>query len=159
MYKYKILFFILLCCFGFLISIPIYAAQDPVLPGTTNVEVKQDTGRVDCSKCNTSDCKQYCGDYQLNDLLSLANKIIKIILSVIGSVAFLFFVYGGIIFLFSGGSEERVKKGRDILIASIVGLIITFGSVLIVDFAMKALGVSNNDWKVSNWFEQSNTKK
>ncbi|GEM_PF-2633934 len=81
-----------------------------------------------------------CDD--VNDLLQLAIGIGEWIFKISGSVAFLMFVYGGFMMVLSTGNSERVKKGRDILAAAVVGLIIIFGAYMIVGFVLNTLGVT-----------------
>jgi hypothetical protein len=85
------------------------------------------------------------GDCQLNDMVQVIVNVSDWILSIVGSVALLFFVYGGFVFIFSGGSEEKVKQGKQILIGSIIGLFIVFGSFLIIKYAEKFLGAEGAD--------------
>ncbi|MBI2990021.1 MAG: hypothetical protein HYY51_02405 [Candidatus Magasanikbacteria bacterium] len=62
--------------------------------------------------------------------------------ALIGSLAFVMFVYGGFMMIFSAGNAERVKKGQQILIAAVVGLIIAFSAYLLIRFVLDALDVS-----------------
>lgn len=60
-------------------------------------------------------------------------------LAIIGAVAFLFFIYGGVMLLISGGEAERVKKGRDAIMGAIIGLLIVFGAQMLVRFVIQGL--------------------
>jgi hypothetical protein len=44
----------------------------------------------------------------------------------------------------SAGSSDKVKKGLDIIKAAVVGLVITFASVLIINLFFGGLNVSWN---------------
>ncbi len=45
----------------------------------------------------------------------------------------------------AGGSEERLKDGKKIILSSVIGLAITLGSVLILNVVEKALkGIIGN---------------
>jgi len=59
---------------------------------------------------------------------ALIGRVINSILGVVGSLALLMFVYGGLTWMTSSGNSEKVKKGRDILIWSAIGLVIIFAS-------------------------------
>lgn len=79
------------------------------------------------------------------------NKIIEVfinfgsfMLGIIGSVALVFFVYGGFMMIISMGNAERVKKGRDILVAAVVGIVIAFSAYALVNFVLDALQVSGD---------------
>lgn len=82
------------------------------------------------------------GDYKLEYIREYAIYIAKIILGLVGSASLLAFVIGGVMFLISGGSQERIKKGTEIIKAAVIGIIITFSSVLIINFFLGGLGVN-----------------
>ncbi len=69
----------------------------------------------------------------------LIGKIINAILGVVGSLALLMFVYGGLVWMTSGGNQEKIKSGRDTIVWSAIGLIIIFVSYGLVRFLI--LGV------------------
>lgn len=93
-----------------------------------------------------------CGAYTLNDMVSVLANVATFILGIVGSLALLMFTYGGVTFLLSGGNSEKVQKGQQILIGSVIGLAIVFTSFTIITFAMSALGITDS-WWVSSWFE------
>ncbi|MBI5732122.1 MAG: hypothetical protein HY982_02055 [Candidatus Magasanikbacteria bacterium] len=72
-------------------------------------------------------------------LLGWAGKAIKGFIGLTGAIALLFFVYGGFLWLTSLGSPDKIKKGKDIFVWSVVGLIIIFSSYLLVDFVIRGL--------------------
>ena len=59
---------------------------------------------------------------------ALIGKIINTVLGVVGSIALLMFVYGGITWMTSSGSPEKVKHGRDTIVWSAIGLAIIFSA-------------------------------
>lgn len=101
--------------------------------------------------CNPLDCREYCGDYNnIDSMLGIVIKVMGIILGLVGSLALLAFIYGGILFLTSAGSKERVEKGRKAIIGAIMGLIIVFTSYTIIGFVFKSFNIPN--WNSINWF-------
>lgn len=88
----------------------------------------------------SSDSNYATGDYEVNDILNIAIGVTKIILGVVGSITLLMFVYGGLMFLISAGSSEKVAKAKSILVAAVIGLLIVFTSYLIIRFVLSALG-------------------
>lgn len=74
-----------------------------------------------------------------SDPNQLLANIIKTALGVVGAIALVFFIYGGFMMLISGGSSDRVKKGRDTLMWATIGLVFIFGSYGIVSAVFSAL--------------------
>ena len=81
------------------------------------------------------------GDCQLNDAVNTLIAVAEFIFGISGSLALLMFMYGGFTWVTSGGSEQRITKGRDIVRNAVIGLIIVFMSAAIVQFALTALDV------------------
>lgn len=77
----------------------------------------------------------------INDLLMLLLKVGEYIFGIVGSLALVMFVAGGYMMIFSMGNSERVQKGRGILVAAVVGLVIVFSAYLIVNFFLDTLNV------------------
>ncbi len=75
----------------------------------------------------------------LNSFLKLGINVANYILGIVGALTLLMFVYGGVMMIISGGSADKVKKGKDIIIGSVVGLMIVFGSYLIISFVSKTV--------------------
>jgi hypothetical protein len=80
-----------------------------------------------------------CG---LGDFMKVAVWLAEWILSISGSLALLFFVYGGFTFLISAGSSEKITKAKTILVNAVIGLVIVFASYMIIDFTMETLDYS-----------------
>ncbi|MBT3418896.1 MAG: hypothetical protein HN429_01155 [Candidatus Magasanikbacteria bacterium] len=85
--------------------------------------------------------KGNCED--VNDLLEVLLNIAEFIFRIIGTVAFVLFIAGGFVMITSFGNAEKFKKGRDILIAATVGLIIAFSAFFLVRELLDVLGVAN----------------
>jgi len=81
-----------------------------------------------------------CGDCVLNDFLLMGVNAAGNVLGFLGVFALLFFVIGGIIWITSGGSAEKVKKGKDMIKGAVVGLIIVLVAFTIVRVIMEAFG-------------------
>ena len=76
------------------------------------------------------------GDVKISVLIG---RIIQSALGIIGALALLMTVYGGLILLSSRGGEG-VKKGKDIITWSIIGVAVILGSYALVSFAITGLG-------------------
>jgi len=73
------------------------------------------------------------------DIPTLIAAIIKYVLGFVGVIALVMFIIGGLIWMTSGGSAEKVKKGKDTLIWAVLGMGLVFFSYTIVSFVLKAL--------------------
>jgi hypothetical protein len=69
----------------------------------------------------------------------LVNSVIRTILGVVGALALFMFVYGGVLWMTSGGNSTRIEKGKDTLIWATIGLFIIFASYAILNFILTAL--------------------
>lgn len=101
--------------------------------------VPQATGSSDCPGGDAT----YCGNYKLNDFVSLAINVSKWILGIVGSLALVMFIYGGFLFLISGGSSDKISQANKIVVAAVIGLVIVLASFLIIKFVMGSMGL---DW-------------
>ena len=86
------------------------------------------------------------GTCSLNDMFRLAVSLSDIIISIIGSVVLLFFIYGGVVMLTSAGNKERVTKGRRIILGALTGLAFIFFSYSIIAFVAKTFGYTAEDF-------------
>ena len=78
-----------------------------------------------------------CGDCSLDDVLYIGVSIAENILKYLGVIALALFVLGGIIWITSGGSKEKVKKGVAIIKGAIIGMIIVIVAYSAVRIIMK----------------------
>ena len=78
---------------------------------------------------------QACG---LIDILRLGRAVVNFILRYVGVVALIFFLYGGIVWITSSGNPERIKKGKGVLVGSLIGLLIVFFAWQIVNLVICA---------------------
>ncbi|MFA5155725.1 MAG: pilin [Patescibacteria group bacterium] len=121
-------------------------------PGGTNIQCcRPGNGILPQATGKQSDCKNpatgnydanYCGDYAVNDFIALGINVAKWVMGIVGSLALIMFIYGGFMFLISGGSSEKVEKAKKIIIAAVIGLVIVFASYLIIKFVMQSMGLT-----------------
>ena len=137
--KKKILFFLTLLSLLFLPFISF--AQNP-----TSTE-QEEPARCICDRTcekgglmvEVSDECACCGCCQLIDVLRIVRGVANLILRWIGVIALVFFIVGGIMWLTSGGNVEQVKKGKQILVGTIIGILIVFLAWQIVNIVICAL--------------------
>ena len=76
---------------------------------------------VDISK----DCGN-TGDCTIDDIITVFNNVGNWILGVVGALVFLMYVWGGIQWLTSQGSPEKIGQGKKIIKTATIGLVIVF---------------------------------
>jgi len=122
-----IISFTFIFLFLFFIFLPKTQAAGIVPEGSVTTEVN--------GKETTTDKKE-SGSYTLDDFTILLINVAEWILGISGSLALLAFVIGGIMFLTSAGSRERVDQAKKIISGAIIGLAIVFFSYTIINFVL-----------------------
>lgn len=73
------------------------------------------------------------------NLFQIFGGVIKAAMGIIGSLALMVFVYGGVLWLTSAGNEERIKKGTNSMLWATIGIFVIFASYAILDVILKGL--------------------
>lgn len=58
-----------------------------------------------------------------------------------GVLALIAFILGGVTWMISGGDSSKIKKGKDMMIWAVMGLVIIFSAYAILTFIFTTLGV------------------
>jgi len=113
----------------------------PYLPKPANCPAGGTPTSKPCDPNNPA--SGYClpNPLQTTSVFDLAGRIIKAVFGVTGVIALIMFIWGGMLWMFSGGSPDKVKRGRDTLVWATLGIVIIFASYAIMDFLLgKLLG-------------------
>jgi len=70
---------------------------------------------------------------------TLIGRVIGAALGVAGVAALLMFIYGGYLWLISGGNPETIKKGKGTLVWAVIGLVVIFTAFVAVNFVIQVL--------------------
>lgn len=70
-----------------------------------------------------------CG---IDDFILLVKVVIGFLQVIIIPLAVGFIVWGGFVIMTAGGSEERVKQGKKIITAAVIGIVISLGAYLLI---------------------------
>jgi hypothetical protein len=73
----------------------------------------------------------------ISSISDLATNILKTIIGLVGVIALVMFIYGGILWMTSAGSAEQIKKGKDTLLWAILGLAFIFFSYSLLQFLLE----------------------
>ena len=123
-FKSSFLVFLFLMFFSF--SLAVYAASSsPVTQATSDV-----TQVVPQTLPNP---------LGITDVNAFIAQLINFVLSLVGSVSLLLFVYGGITWMTSAGASAQVKKGKDIVVWAVIGLAVVFTSYILVKFVIQGI--------------------
>lgn len=71
--------------------------------------------------------------------LQLIANVVDAIIKLIFIIAPILIVFGGIVILTSGGSTERISKGKDIIKGAVIGIVIALASYLIISTVVKII--------------------
>lgn len=83
---------------------------------------------------NTAVCKGK--DDKLLGPDGLLTRIINLLLTIIGIIAVIMIIVGGIRYSISGGDSGQVKSAKDTIIFAVVGLVVAIMSFAIVNFVL-----------------------
>lgn len=75
----------------------------------------------------------------INDPESLVIQILRYFLGLLSLIGLIMFLYGGFMFLTSGGNADRVKKAKDTIVWAAAGVITILGSYTILSFVFGVL--------------------
>lgn len=101
---------------------------------------------ADCSgQSSSGDTVELCNPLGDNEptIPELIGRVIKAALGIVGSLALVMFIYGGITWMTAAGNSEQVTKGKGIIVWAAIGLVVIFASYALVHFVIQTaiLGV------------------
>jgi len=70
---------------------------------------------------------------------TIAERILNFLLSLVGSIAFLFLIGSGIYYIISNGNPEAQKKAKRMLLSALEGLLVVSFSYILVAFVDRFL--------------------
>ena len=96
------------------------------------------TGDISVNPCPTGNFSALCS---LTADGQLINSLITLAFIVASLIALAFLIFGGIKWITSGGDKGGVEAARNMIVASLVGLVIVFLSYLILNFVFAFFGL------------------
>lgn len=92
------------------------------------------------------------GEMISEDVPTLVGNALRVFLGIVGSLALAIFIYGGIMWMTSGGNPERIKKAQGTIVWSVLGLMVIFLSYVIVSMIIS--GISHESEIIEQQAEQ-----
>lgn len=85
------------------------------------------------------------GPQELNNPLAdnfetIVKGVITSVIGLSGVLALIAFVWGGILWMVSGGDTAKIQKGKTMMIWAVTGLVVIFAAYAILTFIFQALG-------------------
>ena len=74
-------------------------------------------------------------------LVNIYEFIVKMIATPLAVIAI---IVGAIFMMISGGNPNLMSRGKEVLKLAIIGLVLVFGSYLIIDFILTTIGFTGN---------------
>jgi len=74
-----------------------------------------------------------------SDVRVILGYIIQAVLGLSGSIALIFFVWGGFLWLTSQGNPDKIKQGTKTLVWATIGLVVVFSAYTITNAVLKAI--------------------
>ena len=84
------------------------------------------------------------GDCSLADMEIVAGNVATFVTAIIGSLAFLMYVIGGITWLVSGGNQNLVQRGKKMIYYATVGLVISLVAFTAIQWVTGELGLTTD---------------
>ena len=99
---------------------------------------------VNYGKCENAVGTGDSGSVTLNNPLgdnakepnALIGKLINGALGLVGSIALVMFIYGGLVWMTAMGAADKITKGKDIILWATIGLIVIFSAYALVNFVL-----------------------
>ena len=70
---------------------------------------------------------------QITGIFCIIAKSINLLLGLVGGVALAMLLYGGLIYMISGGDQKQLTTAKSILTYAVLGLLIVLGAILAID--------------------------
>jgi len=74
------------------------------------------------------------------EVTTVAGKIVGVVIGLSGFLLAIYLVYGGFLWMTSGGEEEKIKKAKGMITNAIIGLVIVILAYAISNFVIERLG-------------------
>lgn len=145
--KKILIFLILFLSFGFFIVLPARAEDQTTTCSLAELRASRKEPDFEPSvllpRCvyfeSDSRLDEACGCRNVNVFMQLLVNAANWMFGIVGGAALIVFIYGGFKMLTSAGNDEAVKKGKDALVAAVIGLIIVFTAQLGMRFLLETV--------------------
>ena len=124
--KIKLFVATLAVLFCGMVALPAHAYKVYCPDGKTTVE-------------KITDCPGYDDHKDDEDLMTTLTGIINVIIGIVGFLAVVMIIIGGISYTTSAGDANKVKKAKDTIMYGVIGLVVAILAFAIVNFVLGAV--------------------
>lgn len=89
-----------------------------------------------CSQPSGSSGTEICGAAQQDKFQNILKNVINTMLVVIGIIAVIMIVIGGIKYVVSNGESQQIQSAKNTILYSVIGLILAMAAFPIVNFVI-----------------------
>jgi hypothetical protein len=107
----------------------------PVSVNAANAPSALDAVCSDPANASTTVCKS-----KANNIQTTIGAIVNTLLFLIGVAAVIVIILGGVTYTTSAGSEEAVKRAKNMITYAVIGLVLAISAYAIVNYVIKAFG-------------------
>ena len=105
------------------------------------IDIWQGTGSGGSNTCNVVGACTVC------DSLIVVSNIVTLLLQIAIPLSVIMIIWGGFLLMTAGGSEEKVRKGKDAMLNAVIGLAIALAAWAIINTVLSALtGTPSYPW-------------
>ena len=115
------------------VAAPTFAEGGDCPKGSLRYPGKYETN---ISECNIKEEKSN------DNLMDTLTNIVNVIVAVVGFVAVVMIIVGGIMYTTSSGDSAKVKKAKDTIMYGVIGLVIALLAFAIVNFVLSSVVIS-----------------
>ncbi len=143
MKKISFIFFLLFFMVSFASFLPQAQAKCTCTNGPSNAKSPDECKEPECTwtddpsgsaTCSGDKCATLDNPININTPQQFIGRIISVIFGLVGSIALLMFVYGGLLWMTSQGNDKQVSKGKATLTWAAIGIVVIFSSYALVNF-------------------------
>lgn len=130
MSKYIVLIISIIALGNFLPAIPARALSD-----NTPISDSAHTALV-------TEAQQSLNPLNYTSAQQVIGVVIRVLITFIGSIAMILYVWAGVIFMTAQGNAEKVKQSLLIFLWTSLGVLVVLGSYVIIDFIFLGLKIN-----------------
>ena len=85
---------------------------------------------------NDPNFQYICGGGNEGDAVSVVKNVLGAVCGITAILATIVIIIGGVMYMTSRGSEEKVKRAKDAILYAVIGLIVSIAAYAIVNFVL-----------------------